>query len=208
MYSVFLQSKKGGETRLPYSPLINKENASIKEKSARDAAFAKEVNRNQKSTGVNVSGLSTVNGAFGTAVAYGEASTLAGQGKYITSKGLIRDINPTKLTAHSKPYANAGKILKGWSRASAVIGVAVDSYAWWNNQISGTKFGVNTTVSAWGLGVGAAGMAMPAFIGGAAYYGIDTFYPGGFGAAMQMNASLVEQNQKILGPKFNLYKDF
>ena len=155
-----------------------------------------------------MSGLSTANGAFGTAVAYGEASTLAGQGKYITSKGLIRDINPTKLTAHSKPYANAGKILKSWGIGSAIIGFGIDAYAYRNNQISGVKFATNTGVSAWGLGVGAAGMAMPAFIGGAVYYGIDTFYPGGFGGAMQMNASLVEQNQKILGPRFNLYKDF
>jgi hypothetical protein len=57
------------------------------------------------------------------------------------------------------------------------------------------------------LGVGAAEMAIPAFIGGAMYFGIDTFYPGGFYAAMQMNGSLIEQNQQILGPGFNLYKD-
>ncbi len=148
------------------------------------------------------------NGLFGTAVGFGEVSTLAGQGKYITSKGLIRDINFTKLTKHSTPYAKAGKILKSWGTAAVGIGVAVDSYAWWNNQISGIHLGVNTGVTAWGLGVGAAGMAVPAFIGGTLYFGIDTFYPGGFKGAMKMNASLIEQNQQILGPRFNLYRDF
>jgi hypothetical protein len=173
--------------------------------------FLEVVYRNAQSgggaTGINVSGLSTANGLFGTAVGFGEVSTLAGQGKYITSKGLIRDINFTKLTQHSTPYATAGKILKSWGRASAVLGFAVDAYAYRNNQISGAHFGVNTGVTAWGLGVGAAGMAVPAFIGGALYFGIDTFYPGGFNGAMQMNGSLIEQNQQILGPGFNLYRD-
>ena len=116
-------------------------------------------------SGDNVSGLSTGNGWFGTADCFGEVSKLVGQGKYITSQGLLRDINFSKLTQHSLPYAMAGKILKSWGRASVAVGVAVDSYAWWNNQICGAKFGTNTGVTAWGLGDGAAGMAVPAFIG-------------------------------------------
>ena len=76
--------------------------------------------------GVDVSGLSTANGWFGTAVGFGEVSTLAGQGQYKTSKGLIRDINFAKLTQNSAPYATAGKILKSWGRGSAVLGFAVD----------------------------------------------------------------------------------
>lgn len=162
---------------------------------------------NSGATGIKVNGLSTANGLFGTAVGFGEVSTLAGQGKYITSKGLIRDINFTKLTQHSTPYATAGKLLKSWGRGSAVLGFAVDGYAYRKNQISGAHFGINTGVTIWGLGVGAAGMAVPAFIGGALYFGIDTFYPGGFDGAMQMNGSLIEQNQQILGPRFNLYRD-
>jgi hypothetical protein len=158
-------------------------------------------------TGIDVSGLSMANGLFGTAVGFGEVSTLAGQGKYITSKGLVRDINFKKLTQHSTPYAKAGKILKSWVRSSAVLGFAVDAYAFRDNQISGIHFGANTGITAWGLGVGAAGMAVPAFIGGSLYFGMDTFYPGGFNGAMQMNGSLIEQNQQVLGPGFNLYRD-
>ncbi len=165
------------------------------------------VNGAQSGGGVDVGGVSTANGAFGTAVGFGEVATLSGQGKYVTSTGAVRDINPAKLTANSKPYATAGKVLKSWGRASTVVGVAVDSYALYNNQISGAKFGLNTGVTAWGLGVGAAGMAIPAFVGGALYFGVDAFYPGGFNGAMQNNSNLIQQNQAILGSGFNLYRD-
>jgi hypothetical protein len=39
-----------------------------------------------------------------------------------------------------------------------------------------------------------------------AYYGIDTFYPGGFVGAMTAQARIIEQNQAI-NPRFNLYRD-
>jgi hypothetical protein len=157
--------------------------------------------------GINVNSLSMVNGLFGTVVGFGEVSTLAGQGKYITSKGLIRDINYTKLTQHSTTYANTSKTIKSWGRNSAYLSIGLDAYAYRNNQISGTHFLVNTGVTAWGAGIGWLGMGIPAFVGGTMYFGIDTFYPGGFYSAMQMNGDLIEQNQKILGPGFNLYKD-
>ena len=59
------------------------------------------------------------------------------------------------------------------------------------------------------LGIGTWSFINPATATGAAiYYGIDTFYPGGFNAAMNMNSSLMHQNQKILGLQWNLYRDF
>ncbi len=106
------------------------------------------------------------------------------------------------------PYAKAGGFLKSLGRNSAALGVAIDSYAWSNNQISSAKFATNTGVTVWGLGVGAVGMGIPAFIVGTAYFGIDTFYPGGFNGAVQMNGHLIKQNQQILGKRFNLYRDF
>jgi hypothetical protein len=167
----------------------------------------RRANVNGDPTGIIVRDFSTANGWFDKAVGLAEVSTLAGQGKYKTSKGLIRDINFKKLTKNSAPYATANKIIKSWGRGSAVLGFVFDGYAYRNNQISGIHFGVNTGITAWGLGLGAAGMAVPAFIGGALYFGIDTFYPGGMDGAMQKNGSLIEQNQQILGPGFNLYKD-
>lgn len=168
----------------------------------------KQSNQNaQSGGGWDVSGVSTANGAFGTAVGFGEVATLSGQGKYVTSTGVVRDINPAKLTANSKPYATAGKVLKSWGAASNLLSVGLDAYAYRNNQISGAKFGLNTSVTAWGVGVGSAGMAIPGFVGGALYFGVDSFYPGGFNGAMQQNSSLIQQNQAILGSGFNLYRD-
>jgi RHS repeat-associated protein len=158
-------------------------------------------------TGIDVNNLSIANGLFGTAHGFGEISTLAGQGKYITSKGLIRDINFTKLTQHSIPYASAGKILKSLGRATNFLDISLDAYAYRNNQISGKHFTVNTSVTVWSVGVGWLGMGVPALVGGTMYFGIDNFYPGGVKGAMKLSGNLIEQNQKILGPRFNLYRD-
>ncbi len=43
--------------------------------------------------------------------------------------------------------------------------------------------------------------------GGAMYYGVDTFFPGGWKGALQYSDGLIEQNRSILGPRFNLYRD-
>jgi hypothetical protein len=50
-------------------------------------------------------------------------------------------------------------------------------------------------------------MTVSALIGGSLYFGIESFYPGGIKSAMKMSGNLIEQNQKILGPRFNLYID-
>lgn len=155
-------------------------------------------------TGINVEGLATANGAFATAVGYGEAFSLSGQGQYITSKGFIRDINPAKLTANSKPYANAGKVLKSLGRVAFFLSVGIDAYAYRNNQISGGKFGLNTSVNVLGLGAGAAGMAIPGFMGGAMYYGVEVFYPGGWSGAMNNQSSLNQAN-KAINPSWQLW---
>jgi hypothetical protein len=74
--------------------------------------------------------------------------------------------------------------------------------------MDGGQFGYNAqSAAAQTLGGIGGGIAGTAFIGGALYFGIDTFYPGGFNGAMQMNGSLIEQNQQILGTRFNLYRD-
>jgi hypothetical protein len=151
--------------------------------------------------------LSTANGWFVNAVGFGEVATLSGQGKYVTSTGAVRNINPTNLTAHSKPYATAAKVLKSWGAASNLFSVGLDAYAYRNGQLSRAKFGLNTSVTAWGVGVGAAGMAIPAVVSGVLYFGVDSFYPGGFNGAMQNNSNLIQQNQAILGSGFNLYRD-
>jgi hypothetical protein len=103
--------------------------------------------------------------------------------------------------------AKVGKILGG---ATFVIGTGLDAIGVYNyytkgannpNAVSPAKAGTN-------LGIGAWGMINPATaVGAALYYGVDTFYPGGFNGAMQQNSSLIQQNQAILGSGFNLYRD-
>jgi hypothetical protein len=71
------------------------------------------------------------------------------------------------------------------------------------NAVHPAKAGTNSAIGIWGMAAG-----FPGAVAGAGYYAIDTFYPGGFPGAMRMNSSLIQQNQKILGPRFNLYRDF
>jgi len=48
----------------------------------------------------------------------------------------------------------------------------MDGIAWYNGEISGAKFGLNTGVGIYGLtGVG----TIPAIL----YFGVESFYPGG-----------------------------
>ncbi|MDN5291870.1 MAG: hypothetical protein PWQ06_2109 [Anaerophaga sp.] len=39
------------------------------------------------------------------------------------------------------------------------------------------------------------------------YFGVDIFYPGGWPAAIQDQGTLIEKNQRILGPQWNMYKN-
>ena len=157
-------------------------------------------------TGVDVTLASQITGVVGTAIGLGDVATLSGQGKYVTSKGIIKDINFGNLTKNSKMYANGSNTLKTFGRAGIVFSVGLDVYAYQNNQISGPKLTTNLGVTGWSASIGALGMGIPAFIGGTMYFGIDAFYPGGFNGAMDMNGKLMQENQKII-PKFNLYKD-
>ncbi len=69
------------------------------------------------------------------------------------------------------------------------------------NAVHPGKAGLN-------LGVGVWALANPSTaIGAAMYYSVDTFYPGGFKVAMENNAILIRENQEILGPRWNLYRD-
>ncbi|GIV28662.1 MAG: hypothetical protein KatS3mg027_2476 [Bacteroidia bacterium] len=70
------------------------------------------------------------------------------------------------------------------------------------NAVHPGKAGLNLGIGIWSL------INPAAATGAVLYYGIDTFYPGGFNGAMQYNANLLWQNQQILGPDFNLYRDW
>ena len=70
------------------------------------------------------------------------------------------------------------------------------------NAVHPAKAGLNLGVGAWSL------LSPANAIGGVMYFGIDSFYPGGFIGAMQYNATLQWQNQQVLGPSFNLYRDW
>jgi len=103
--------------------------------------------------------------------------------------------------------AKVGKIL---GYGTLALGTAFDGYGVYNYYTNGANSpnAVHPGKAGLNLGVGVWGLMNPATATGAAlYYGIDTFYPGGFNGAMQNNASLIQQNQAILGPGWNLYRD-
>jgi len=62
------------------------------------------------------------------------------------------------------------------------------------NSVSPAKFGVNAGVGVYGVLGG-----IPGAIVGAGYYGIDTFYPGGFPAAMDKWAEIDRNERKSTG---------
>jgi len=68
------------------------------------------------------------------------------------------------------------------------------------NAVHPAKAGLNTTMGAYGLWVNP--------VAGTLYFGVDAFYPGGWKSALEKNGSLTEQNQEIMGNKWNLYRDY
>ena len=151
-------------------------------------------------------GLSNTIGIAATGVGVAEVSTLAGQGQYKTSKGLIRDINYSKLTKNSKPYANTAKDLKLLGNTAIAVTTMIDIYLYRSNLISGAEFSLNSSATAWGVGVGLMGMGVPALISTVAYQGINSIYPGGVKGAIDKLGSLQQQNQQII-PNFKLHRD-
>jgi RHS repeat-associated protein len=103
--------------------------------------------------------------------------------------------------------ANIGKFV---GYATLVVGVALDVKGVYNYYNSGAESdnAVHPSKAGLNLGVGIWGLMNPATATGAAlYYGIDTFYPGGWDGALKQQQSLILQNRAILGPRFNLYKN-
>ncbi len=156
----------------------------------------------------NLNNLSAVNSTFGFIGTYLTEFTIAGQGNYITSKGVVQELDFLNLTRNSRPYAAANGALRFWTGGTLIVGVGMDAYSWWNGSLSGSKFALNTGVSGWSAGLGFLGLGTVGLIGGATYFAIDTFSPGGMKGAILKSSSLQEQNQEILGRKFNLYRDF
>jgi RHS repeat-associated protein len=152
----------------------------------------------------------STNGGIG--VLAGVAENLAGDARIgsnwkiytPTAKGGVFKGNQYVSTAKA---AKVGKIA---GYATLGIGTVIDLIGVRNyykygandpNAVHPAKAGLNFGIGTWGL-------INPATATGAAlYYGIDTFYPGGFNGAMQQNSSLIEQNQAILGSGWNLYRD-
>jgi len=97
--------------------------------------------------------------------------------------------------------------------ATFLLDIGLDAYALTlpesdPDSISTSEFWFNR-------GVSTVGLANPFF--GIPYFLTDTFYPtgmaypgapGGVIGALQMQSKLIQENQKILGPDFNLYRDW
>lgn len=63
---------------------------------------------------------------------------------------------------------------------------------------------LNLAVGTWSSAVGGVG----GLAGSVMYWGIATFYPGGWQGAIQKSDSLIRQNQEVINKNFNLYRDF
>ncbi len=150
--------------------------------------------------------ISTGNGLFGLGISAAQEFTLAGKGLYVTSKGLTRPINWLNLTRNSRPYAESFTIMRNFGRVSLGIGIGLDFMMWRRGQISGAKFGINTSISGWGILMGEMGGGIPALGISALYFGIDTFYPGGFNGAMNDQGNLIDAYQQIMGGTNMFYK--
>ncbi|MES2628240.1 MAG: hypothetical protein V4616_04655, partial [Bacteroidota bacterium] len=97
---------------------------------------------------------------------------------------------------------NVSRVAKVAGTATLVIGTLLDIRGVYNyyekgssdpNAVHPAKAGSNFSVGAWGmLNPGTA-------IGAAMYFGIDTFYPGGFPAAMQKNAEMDNAHRELTG---------
>lgn len=114
--------------------------------------------------------------------------------------------NAWKGNQYAKTF-NVSKVGNMLGKLSFGLGVAMDISGMMiyknnpnsPNAVSPAKAGLNTTMGAYGLWVNP--------IGGALYFGVDAFYPGGWNGALQKNSSLIKQNQAILGSGWNLYRD-
>jgi hypothetical protein len=150
--------------------------------------------------------VSAINGGLGT---------LAGAVEYLSGNVTIGSNGKIYFSGwRGNQYVSTMKVAnigKKIGRVTLGLGTLVDLTGVFNyymngandiNAIHPAKAGLNLGIGIWS-GINPASAA-----GGALYYFIDTFYPGGFNGAMQYNANLLWQNQQILGPDFNLYRDW
>ncbi|WP_165022347.1 hypothetical protein [Dysgonomonas sp. ZJ279] len=125
--------------------------------------------------------LPSLNMIGGVGVSIAKMTTLAGQGKYITSKGLVREISTlSKLTKHAQPYAQTGRFIRYGGYFSLFAGGYLDYVAYDNNEISGAKVAANSGVTVAGLVIGALVSGWVALTLSVGYFGIDQYYPGGW----------------------------
>jgi len=86
---------------------------------------------------------------------------------------------------------NVGNIGTIASRSLVFTGIATDGYKWYNGDISGGKFGLNTGMGLYSLtGVG----TIPSIL----YFGVEAFHPDGLEGAMRDNARLQKEMDVIM----------
>ncbi len=105
--------------------------------------------------------------------------------------------------------SNSAKTIRMIGGATIVVGGLLDfSYGVPNyykygpndsRSVSPGKAGLN-------LGMGAYSFYLNP-LAGPIYFGVDFFYPGGWTGAINDQDGLIQKNQRILGPRWNMYKD-
>ena len=144
----------------------------------------------------------TWNGGFGTLA--GVAENLSGKLSIGTNCKLYPSGWGGNQFVSTAKVARVGKVLGG---TTLVAGTVFDAYGVYNYYKNGANDpnAVHPRTAGTNLGIGLWGLLSPAnAIGGAAYYGIDTFYPGGFPGAMRDQMNLNHANQ-VINPNWQIW---
>ena len=163
-----------------------------KQEEINKGGFLQVAYRNAQGNGGWVGPANTTNGGIG--VLAGAVENLSGNATVLKN---ITSWLPGKGMHIS--LSSVGNVLGG---GTLIAGTMIDAIGVRNYY----KYGANDTnaihpgKAGLNLGVGAWSLLNPATaIGGAAYYGIDTFYPGGWSAAMNRSAEIQRRDRAILG---------
>ncbi len=99
------------------------------------------------------------------------------------------------------------KTARGIGGATIVVGGVLDGVGVFSYYMNGPDHGLSVHPGKAGLnlGVGVYSFYLNPIAGGV-YFGIDLLYPGGWGGYMNDTDRIIQRNQEILGPGWNMYR--
>jgi hypothetical protein len=142
--------------------------------------------------------------ALGGGGAYGPDSKRENEIEWLETTSKANGIVGLAATGfeHLTNKANLVKFGKNLGHGTLTLGTGVDAIGVYNFYTKGANDpnAVHPRKLTLNLGVGLWGLMNPATAAGSAvYFGIDAFYPGGFPAAMNKHAEIINRDKKLLG---------